>query len=726
MDKNEEQGFASIFLKKYVTSWGPYRAPEKDSTGRLAGGEQSALKKVLPFPGLIVCTAISGALLYGIQLRDYYNYDLYSFIQYRRSSVQAILSVLTYILGFAHLYVLTSMFNFTTRILLTQYSPTLERLKWWKATSSQSIDLSLPLRFLVPAALFFGFTLLPATLWTGALTPNLVEHNTTASFIVPFYLNDLDGKAWNATWTPTAEHTVFRTQYGSFSYTPAFDRGGSMINTAAGIIYDKDFKGNAPRSDKTGFTYKTRSYGVGASVGLTLPIYNGSQPMFSYVYEETGYKTKVDCNFNSSSQWKITPVSNETDSPYIPNLYYCGGATPDGAMDWYLQHSTINDSNIVAINAHAEHVNPGGKGIVTIATGTGAYSQANNAQCSVQFIPTLFQVEANLTSQEISVTELGDAMDMDPTTHGTYSAWSCTSLANFTEDPNQNCGIYTAQGQPGLGNIATRALRQLVDLSTLDADLHSSALGEMFLSDVQNEEVYDHGEGDQGYNITNIFQGSPNPAPLPVSGLTYSIEQAIRSILDDSLLAFSSAQLVLEYPGSTKVVDGTLSIGVIEFGTRGYVYCLFAFNLVVILILLEEMIRTRGWKHLPLFDYADIKSVIIATSMGGTAIAKKVVAAHDRQDSIWVADPSDPASGSIQVQLSRNEETDTVELVTVAGDAGIYGEGNGKAGSPMVSERRWKKQVPYAKIEMERNQIIEVPFHISRQWQSTEYESHLK
>ena len=62
--------------------------------------------------------------------------------------------------------------------------------------------------------------------------------------------------------------------------------------------------------------------------------------------------------------------------------------------------------------------------------------------------------------------------DMDPTaqTNATFESWNCdTPFDPGSKVTSTNgCGNYTAQGQPGLSNIATRALRQLVNLSTRD------------------------------------------------------------------------------------------------------------------------------------------------------------------------------------------------------------------------------------------------------------------
>lgn len=95
-------------------------------------------------------------------------------------------------------------------------------------------------------------------------------------------------------------------------------------------------------------------------------------------------------------------------------------------------------------------------------------------------------------------------------------------------------------------------------------------------------------------------------------------------------------------------------------------YSLLVFNLLLILILLEQMFRTRCWANLPLFDKNDLKGVIITSSMGGKELANKVVAAHRKSDSIWVADVADPHDkcvNEIRVQLKCREDG-LVELVS--------------------------------------------------------------
>lgn len=319
------------WFQNYMHSWQYHKTQSGWNMPRgIAVGKQSFYGKVLPVPGLMVTTILSAIILYGIERPPFIDNDFYDFVSLHRSSVQASLSLLTSVFGFAHLYVLTSVINFSTRILLTQWAPTLDRLELWRALSNKSIDLALPFNLLAPLTVVWALTLGVGSLWTGALTPNLVSTNITANIPVPIYAPDPNGQAWNQTWTPIAPQNVTRSPLGTFSYTPAYDRGNSMINTAAGVIYDKDAYGRRPRSDKTGYTYSTRSYGVGSSLGLAQSFSKGYRHPMVYRYQEAGYNASVICGFNASSQWGITspPDAVQHEPSYVPNIYWAKGASP--------------------------------------------------------------------------------------------------------------------------------------------------------------------------------------------------------------------------------------------------------------------------------------------------------------------------------------------------------------------------------------------------------------
>ncbi|KAL2043986.1 hypothetical protein N7G274_003506 [Stereocaulon virgatum] len=438
-----------------------------------------------------------------------------------------------------------------------------------------------------------------------------------------------------------------------------------MINTAAGVVFDRDQLGIRPRSDKSGFTYSSRSYGVGAAVGL-FSNFNEHSRVSTFQYQEIGYHTKINCIFNTSSQWGISPLvgAAQETNPLLPNVYLARGDTPDHEPYWQLQYSAVNDSNVVSINAHPNSDSTG-NGTVVIATGNGPYNILNQTQCSIRFTPTLFNVSVDFTASVINVTPGHYAEDMDPTarTNATFTAWKCqTLLASLDDLPSSSsnisgCSNYTAQGQTGLGNIATRALRQLNDLSTLDTSLHRSDLGEMFLSDLQDETLFD--VFNKTGSTPDIFKQIKSSTSDPNTSLqqdlkAYSIAQGLKSLLDDSLLAFASAQLVLNYNTSHQTTNATLAVEAVQVGTKGFVYTLFAFNNLLFLIYIEEMIRTRFWAALPDFDPNDLKSVLTASSMDGEGPLKEAgVVPSSKSGSMWGALFQNNKRDSLRVRLVK-------------------------------------------------------------------------
>ncbi len=157
------------------------------------------LSKYLPILGLTITTGISSGLLYLIDRPAHLSDRLYGYIKDNRASVQVMLDIATGMLGFLHLYALTSAFNFTTRIKINKQATTLDRLKMWRALSFHRSDLGLPLRYLIPALLFSAFAFVPPTLWTGALTPVLSVRQMEVKIDVPHYAPDPEGNFWNQT-----------------------------------------------------------------------------------------------------------------------------------------------------------------------------------------------------------------------------------------------------------------------------------------------------------------------------------------------------------------------------------------------------------------------------------------------------------------------------------------------------------------------------------------------
>ncbi|KAL1980950.1 hypothetical protein VTN96DRAFT_3290 [Rasamsonia emersonii] len=149
-------------------------------------------------------------------------------------------------------------------------------------------------------------------------------------------------------------------------------------------------------------------------------------------------------------------------------------------------------------------------------------------------------------------------------------------------------------------------------------------------------------------NIENVqaTQGVNNASSLA------GIEAVLTAIIDDAMVAFASAQIMLlQDTAPTPVV---IQSPAYAFGTPRYIYTVMFISIVITTGFFVEALRTRDWRRLSKFDFMDVKSVIVAASGGGTA--KEAQKLHHSQGSRWHAASDDELVGSIYVRLERGEE----------------------------------------------------------------------
>lgn len=199
---------------------------------------------------------------------------------------------------------------------------------------------------------------------------------------------------------------ISRTPLGSFSYSPARNILGSMLDAAASATAPNNTFQTHRKIDNTGYSFQGRSFGVGASVGLaSLPLQSGLQ---NFTFEEVGYFSNITCWYNTSMEFHV----NYHEDPDRYDFYNVNGVIPSGLDEGITLAGFEGDKEIVALSG-----NPEVKNIWGIATGRNAtkYAQLNQTACQVVFQPTNFRVTVDPIQKLISVSRLGDALlDPDP------------------------------------------------------------------------------------------------------------------------------------------------------------------------------------------------------------------------------------------------------------------------------------------------------------------------
>lgn len=199
-------------------------------------------------------------------------------------------------------------------------------------------------------------------------------------------------------------------------------------------------------------------------------------------------------------------------------------------------------------------------------------------------------------------------------------------------------------GSRGLGLIASQVMKGITSLTRINTSLWTSVVGDALYENINNAKAAQrHGLIDQ-------------TADASLHAITTSVE----SIIDDILLGLSSSQIMIA--NSTKPTPAIAQISAIRLGQASYIYAIAAVNLLLIALSVYEIIRTHGWRHLQVFDYRDIKSVIIATSIQGSAIAEHSSTEHEKAGTEWIGDPADRIVGGIQVKLAHEARGTAIVL----------------------------------------------------------------
>jgi len=558
---------------------------------------QEHLKTRLLLAATLLSTSVATILLLASNRAPWTNSGhIYNFVTSERATVQIIVQILSQSFGTLHVYALCSLINFATRLRLARIPHTLDQLQFWSAISLQRLDWALPHGLMMILILFHAVIVIPGAIWAGALTPVIMSthSSSTALLEVPQYSPTSEHIWYNLTWLKPEPSVHNRS--GIFSYSPNYDLVGLILTQAASASNIGNATQPVRKLDNTRYSYVGRSYGIGSSVGLVDESF-AQNTTRGYTYNETGYLTQVQCIVNSTSLWAISGEDSFRSS--LPDLYMVAGNLTNGNSESYAACGFGSPENITALVGSTGQ----DRSVFAIAAGK-TYAALDKIQCTVDFIPAKFSVSVNMTERLIT-TELlangSDVKDIDPT--GKMKAITMRMPTSFSQQ--HACDLYTSL----LGNTFTQNIQALIN------------------STISN--------GSKANTTEQTLRG---------------VQDSLTSMLDNSLLAFSSAQLMI--PRDVYLVPVSLSSAAVRIGQSRYIYAVAAVNFAILLLGLLELIRTRVWKGLSRFDFTDVKSLVVGVAKGGTVIAEEAEKIHVHHNTGYRTDRSeDRALGSIRVRL---------------------------------------------------------------------------
>lgn len=84
------------------------------------------------------------------------------------------------------------------------------------------------------------------------------------------------------------------------------------------------------------------------------------------------------------------------------------------------------------------------------------------------------------------------------------------------------------------------------------------------------------------------------------------------SLIDDMLVGYASAQMMAW--GFTAAVTAEVHVSALRIGSRLSIIASVTIAAVIAILVVIEVVRMRGWRALPAFDYFDPRILILSVS----------------------------------------------------------------------------------------------------------------
>jgi hypothetical protein len=293
---------------------------------------------------------------------------LYILVENYRSTVQVIVGILASILGFLWTYAACSTFNLVMRSQLHERRLSLNIFRLYVSFSRRAVDTALPSPLFLAASAIYVLGLLPTWLWTGALTPSVVEISLDGRKMIP--------RTGDGSYATLDQHFGNRIadlcddnvlDNGTFTNCPGITLAGRLLESIGSASSVAENERVHAKFDNSGYSYVKRSYGAGASVGLT-PLYGtealgGTQPLSSfkglqsYTFQEPSYIVDATCIYNDTSAWLLADTTTARGEDGVPSIWFASGVRPNDDLELssHRENSTayaqvaFNDTSPVSI-----------------------------------------------------------------------------------------------------------------------------------------------------------------------------------------------------------------------------------------------------------------------------------------------------------------------------------------------------------------------------------------
>ena len=242
---------------------------------------------------------------------------------------------------------------------------------------------------------------------------------------------------------------------------------------------------------------------------------------------------------------------------------------------------------------------------------TMGYSTLQNVSCWTDIVPTLFQVNVHIDKRQISVIPIPQA-----------------EVSNL-ELPYR---------------IAIKCTDSMAALAMISSTSYTSIFPDMLMNNIYKVHKQNTNETVEQKNLRGVAESA-------------------NALFDQAFIGDASAQLVIAQEYSNQ--NATVTVLALTVGQPVFIYLVVAMNTVVLIASLAEAIRTKFWRGLTSLDMTNTKSVILASSAGGTAVYQHVKGVYKvTHGEEWEGDNDNKVVGKVKVVLTHSRGNPSISLAT--------------------------------------------------------------
>ncbi|KAM0279430.1 hypothetical protein ACHAQH_004590 [Verticillium albo-atrum] len=516
------------------------------------------LAKWSVFSALLITTTLSSILIVAHVQSWLINDTWYQFwflsIRINRAALQSGIQIIAVLLGLIHASAVAYLVQYGASLaFFNGTSFTTHSLRAVINTSTQRVNWKGPPRYLLPVLAMSGLSLISSALWVGAITP--VESSTVVreTVLIPSYDNVTLIKEYPSEINSSGPSDMAKE--GHFTYSVGTKLLGNLIVIGSSATTPDNSTRRHPKIDNTQYIYEGRSYGVGSAVGLKDSAVSNISFATEYRYTERGYTANVECIYNRST---ALIIGREFPSRIFPVQGFLPDSTGSRQYSEYVGHSP--DAIVAAAVTYSDDSIRRYIGFVAGQS----YLALNATQCTVDFTPRLFNVSVALAGRNITVTPLEEIEDFDPKR-----------------------------------NVTRTVVRQFELISNDLTNFYESVLGNAFLSSIR------------AWNISNNANGAATEEFATLRGL----ENSIMAMTDSMLAAYGAAQVMVG--GFSEEQEADVTVETLVIGQRAYIIAVAILNSFILVAVIVEAIRTKGWRGLSAQDFTDSEWLLLSGYRGG-------------------------------------------------------------------------------------------------------------